>query len=424
VKQDREAPSGVRTAAAIAFVVALGFGVVAPALPILAQQFGAGNVLVGLAISAMAAMRFASAVINGRLVARFGERAVLKWGLLLQGATTIAAGLAPNFELIVAYRAIGGVGSSAFTIAAMALVMRLAPADARGRSVGLFQTGFMLGAIVGPGVGGVLADINSRLPFIAYGVMLFVAAGIGHFLLPAPSKFRATPDLRVPEEPDGMPNPPLDGRPSQTRLVDIDADNGRMLRRPVALAMLAVLLVNFGHGWIGYGLRNSLIPVFAYTELSLNGTVVGLCLLATAVTQVAFIRTIASYSDRRGRKPLILAGAALSVVSMVLLALAPAFSWFLASMVLMGVAASALTTAPAAALADLSDSQGAARNVARFNMAADLGAICGPVIAGVVADAASFQLAFLLSAGVVASGLLVSACMPETNSARTRPDAT
>lgn len=405
----------MRTAATISFVVALGFGVIAPALPILAEEFGAGNILVGMAISAMAGMRFASAMVNGRLVTRFGERAVLKWGLILQGVTTIGAGLAPNFELLVIYRAIGGIGSSAFSIAALALVLRLAPPEARGRSVGMFQTGFMLGAIAGPGIGGVLADVNGRFPFFLYGVMLFIAAGIGHAFLPMPSQLRSDPHLHVPEEPDGMPSKPVEVARAEHPRPSSPVHDAAARRRLFLLAMVAIVLVNFGNGWIGYGLRNSLIPVFATVELGLSATMVGLALLSTAVVQLLLVRQVGSLSDRRGRRPLMVGGAALSVVSMALLILPPATHWFLAAMVVMGVASSALTSAPAAVLADISDSGAAAGNVARFNMSSDFGAIVGPIVAGAVADAANYQMAFVVSAAVLVAGLLMTLCMEETN---------
>lgn len=60
--------------AVVAFVVALGFGVVAPAIPIFASSFGVGTTAVGLAVSAFAFFRFVSAFGGGALVERWGER--------------------------------------------------------------------------------------------------------------------------------------------------------------------------------------------------------------------------------------------------------------------------------------------------------------------------------------------------------------
>ncbi|MET8993336.1 MFS transporter, partial [Nonomuraea wenchangensis] len=183
MKRFQALPADLRISALIAFVVALGFGVIAPALPLLAAEFGVGSAVVGAAISAFAVVRLATAVVNSRFVQRFGERRVIAWGLWLQGATMIVASFAPDFTLLITLRAIGGMGSSAFTIAAMSLVLRTAPADARGSGISTFQLGFMLGAIAGPAMGGVLADVNPRLPFLLYGATLLVAAAISQLKL-------------------------------------------------------------------------------------------------------------------------------------------------------------------------------------------------------------------------------------------------
>ena len=72
-----ELPREVGILAVVAFVVALGFGIVAPAIPLFARAFGVGTTAVGLAVSAFAFFRFVSAFGGGSLVERFGERTVL-----------------------------------------------------------------------------------------------------------------------------------------------------------------------------------------------------------------------------------------------------------------------------------------------------------------------------------------------------------
>src|SRR3712207_9213699 len=78
-----ELPREVGVLAVIAFVVALGFGIVAPAIPLYARSFGVGTTAVGLAVSAFAFFRFVSAFGGGSLVERFGERTVLSAGLAI-----------------------------------------------------------------------------------------------------------------------------------------------------------------------------------------------------------------------------------------------------------------------------------------------------------------------------------------------------
>ena len=169
--------------AVVAFVVALGFGIVAPAIPLFARSFGVGTTAVGLAVSAFAFFRFVSAFSGGSLVDRLGERAVLITGLVVVAVTTGLAGLASSFPVFLALRAVGGVGSAMFTVSALSLLLRVAPPTHRGRAAATWQGGFILGGIAGPALGGLLAELSPRLPFFVYAGSLLVAGAVGMVLL-------------------------------------------------------------------------------------------------------------------------------------------------------------------------------------------------------------------------------------------------
>ena len=65
----------------VAFFVALGFGIVAPALPLYARSFGVGKAAAAAVISMFAFLRIAFAFPAGRLIDTFGERLVLATGI-------------------------------------------------------------------------------------------------------------------------------------------------------------------------------------------------------------------------------------------------------------------------------------------------------------------------------------------------------
>ena len=95
-------PREVRILVAVAFFVALGFGIVAPALPVFAREFGVGRAAAAGVISAFAFMRIAFALPAGRLVDRLGERVVLASGIAVVATSSALAGLANSYvELIV-----------------------------------------------------------------------------------------------------------------------------------------------------------------------------------------------------------------------------------------------------------------------------------------------------------------------------------
>ena len=366
--------------------MALGFGVVAPAIPLFARSFGIGTTAVGLAISAFAFFRFVSAFSGGTLVERFGERRVLAAGLVIVAVTTGLAGLAGNFPLFLGLRAAGGVGSAMFSVAALSLLLRVAPPSHRGRAAASWQGGFILGGIAGPAAGGLLAELSPRLPFFLYAGFLLVAGAVAILMLRTAEAERAAPVASDGAGPDLGPGPVGLGAALRTRVY------------------LAALVANFGVGWVLFGVRNSLVPLYVTEELGRTVAWAGAGLLAGSLAQAAGLLRSGRLVDGWGRRPSLVLGGVLATGSMALLVLPPAIGVFLLSMTVYGLAASLLASAPAALVGDLTAGRGG-RVVAVFQMSSDLGTIVGPLVAGWLTDVASFQVAFAASTAVVAAGL-------------------
>lgn len=396
-----ELPREVGVLAVIAFVVALGFGVVAPAIPLFARAFGVGTTAVGLAVSAFAFFRFVSAFSGGTLVERFGERLVLAAGLLIVAVTTGLAGLAGNFPLFLALRAAGGIGSAMFTVAALSLLLRVTPQSHRGRAAATWQGGFILGGIAGPAAGGLLAELSPRLPFFLYSGFLLVAGAVAVGLL------RTAPAEADPGEEPVPAAPDLHAGPLTLRTA---------LR---SRAYVAALVANLGVGWVLFGVRNSLVPLYVTEELDRTVAWAGAGLLVGSLAQALALLRSGRLVDGWGRRPSLILGTAVATGSMAILVLPPAIGAFLLSMAIFGVAASLLGSAPAALVGDLSPARGG-RVVAVFQMSADLGAIVGPLAAGWLTDVASYQWAFAATTAVLGAGLLAALAIPPATSRRPR----
>jgi MFS family permease len=386
-----ELPREVHVLAVIAFVVALGFGIVAPAIPLFARSFGVGTTAVGLAISAFAFFRFVSAFGGGSLVERFGERTVLSAGLTIVAVATGAAGLAGNFPLFLGLRAAGGIGSAMFTVAALSLLLRVAPPSHRGRAAATWQGGFILGGIAGPAAGGLLAELSPRLPFFLYAGFLLVAGTVAMVLL-RPSATHES-----------------DAAPSVGQ--GLDADPVRLGAALRQRAYVAALVANLGVGWMLFGVRNSLVPLYVTEELGRTVAWAGAGLLAGSLAQAVGLLRSGRLADTWGRRPTLVLGAALATASTAVLVLPPALWIFLVAMAAFGLAASFLASVPAALVADVSPARGG-RVVAVFQMSADLGAIVGPLVAGWLTDVASYQAAFAVTTAVMAAGLVTALSLP------------
>jgi MFS family permease len=387
----RGLPREVAVLSAVAFAVAVGFGIVAPAIPVFAREFGVGRTAAGAVISVFALLRFVSAVACGRLVDRLGERTVLATGLGIVAVSSALAGLAQTYWQLLVLRGAGGVGSAMFTVAAYSLLLRVADAARRGRATGAFQGGFLIGGIAGPAFGGPLTAASVRLPFFVYAGTLAIAGGIAVGALA-----RMAPRLRGGD-------PAAGGTEQAQRTSLATALRDRSYR--------AALLTNVGTGWALFGVRSSLIPLFVVEGLHRGPAWTGVGFVLGSAAQGALLLPAGRFADERGRKPAMVLGSSLATGSMLLLALSATVPAYVVAMVLFGAGAAFLGVAPAAVVGDTVRGRGGSV-VAVFQMAADLGAIVGPLVAGWLADSASFGAAWGSVAAVLAIGLAASVTMP------------
>ena len=174
----RELPAEVRALVVVAFMVALGYGVVAPALPLFAREFGVGKAAAGAVISAFAFMRLLTAPFVGRLVNAFGERIMLASGIGVVAVSSLLAGFSRDYWQLLVLRGIGGAGSIMFSVSAASILVRVTPSHLRGRAQGTWAGAFLLGMIAGPAVGTVAAW-SLRAPFFLYAGTLTVAGVLG-----------------------------------------------------------------------------------------------------------------------------------------------------------------------------------------------------------------------------------------------------
>ena len=398
----RDLPREVGVLSAVAFAVAVGFGVVAPAIPVFAREFGVGRTAAGAVISIFALLRFVSALACGKLVDRFGERAVLAAGLGIVAVSSALAGLAQTYWQLMVLRGAGGIGSAMFTVAAVSLLLRVVAADRRGRATGVFQGGFLIGGIAGPALGGLLTGASIRLPFFVYAGTLAVAGAIAVGAL-----------ARMAPRPAAGADPAVPEAGERTSLRAALSDR----------SYRAALVTNVGTGWALFGVRSSLLPLFVVEGLRRGPVWTGIGFVLGSAAQAALLLPAGRFTDERGRKPAMVLGSALATGSMLLLAVSATVPAYVVAMVLFGVGSAFLGVAPAAVVGDTVRGGRSGSVVAVFQMASDFGAIVGPLVAGWFADNASFGAAWGSVAVVLALGLLASVTMPSHSPpARTPPD--
>ncbi|MCC3271167.1 MFS transporter [Arthrobacter zhangbolii] len=394
-------PQEIKVLIAAAFVIALGFGIVAPVLPQFALSFDVGVTASSVIVSAFAFTRLVFAPAGGVLLEKLGERPVYIAGLLIVALSTAACAFAQSYWQLLIFRGLGGIGSTMFTISAMALIIRLAPPEVRGRVSSAYASSFLLGNIGGPLLGGLLAGFGLRVPFLVYAGALVVAAGVVFLRLK-----------------DARPAPGAE----ETKPAALPALTVREALRDSAYR--GALVSSFANGWSSFGVRNALVPLFAAAALSAGPEVAGISLTAFAVGTAVVLTFSGRLADSWGRRPLLLIGLAVNAVATAMIGFSSSVTEFLIISVIAGMGTGLLNPAQQAAVGDIiGNGRSGGKVLATFQMASDTGAIAGPVLAGMLADSLGYSWAFGVTGGIVAMAFVAWLAARETLPSRKAAEA-
>lgn len=354
------------------FTIALGYGVLAPVLPQFALEFGVSNFAASGIISAFALMRLIFAPVAGLIVTRLGERTTYVLGLLIVAVTTGISAFVISYEQLLIFRSLAGIGSTMFTIAATALLIKVSPPSKRGRVSGINSAGFLLGNLIGPVLGAFVAGLGLRAPFILYFITLVIAAIVVWVALRKST-------LAVVGDAAGLPAP-------------------RSLKEALRFSQYrGALASTFAFGWAAFGVRVSVVPLFIAATIGTSDSDAGWVLAAYAAGNALFVIPSGRWNDKIGRKPLLVVGLLMSAVAFFVLPLTTALWAAMAILAVAGVGSAFVNPAQQATVADVVGRRGGGPVVAAVQMTADLGAILGPVIAGLLADHVGFGSAFAIT---------------------------
>jgi MFS family permease len=388
----RDLPREVSVLVVASFFVAVGFGIIVPAIPLFARSFGVSNAAVGLIISLFALSRFASGLFSGKLVDKFGERTVFAVGVAFVALSVGLSGLAQSYNQLLFFRAAGGLGSSMFSVAASSVILRSVSDAQRGHAQSVYNGSFLLGAIAGPAIGGALAAVSLRAPFFVYAIALSISGTVAFI-------FFTSEHLQAPKKSEGKK---------------------AVMSLKEALSLKGyryALVITFVASWVLFGVRTSILPLFITEQLKSTAAVVGWGFTISAVIQGTLILRAGRLSDERGRRFILIIGTTIALVGIIIMTLTLNPLMFFISMAIMGLGNAFLASAPATIVGDLIEGKGG-QVIALFQMAGDAGMIVGPVVVGFIADHYGYRAAFGLSGVVFCIAIVLSMKMPETRKSR------
>jgi DHA1 family multidrug resistance protein-like MFS transporter len=365
-------------------VVTLGFGVVMPIVPFYMENLGAGGTELGLLVASYAVMRLIFGPIWGSISDRVGRKPIMMIGVLGYGVTMVFFGLATQLWMLFAARILAGVLSSATSPTTLAYISDSTSEEDRGGGMGILGAAAGIGTILGPAVGGLLAEYTLSLPFfISGGMSLLSVILIALFL------------------PESLPACDRQSSGERVKTIDLHAW-WQALFSPIGVFLVEIFLVTGGM-MIFYGI----FGLYALERFGYDTSQVGILFMVLGLLSALGQGLIVGPLTKRfGDRAVIQLGFPLSALGLIFIMLAPHFGSLLAALGFFSLANALLIPAITSQTSKHAQMpQGIAMGLS--NSFISLGRIFGPVLGGWVFDL-DWKLPFIFGAIFMLVGFFVS----------------
>jgi len=167
---------------------AMGIGLIMPIMPSLLQEVQGGSLSDaalwgGILATGFAVMQFLFGPVIGSLSDAIGRRPVMLISLAALAIDYLVMAVAGSLGLMLAARIFGGLLAATHATAAAA-VADLSRPEEKAANFGLIGAAFGAGFVLGPLLGGVLAEFGTRAPFLAASGLCLIAATFGALVMP------------------------------------------------------------------------------------------------------------------------------------------------------------------------------------------------------------------------------------------------
>jgi MFS family permease len=354
---------------AIVLVESTFFSVLAPLLPHYADEFGLSTTALGILSGAYAAGALAAALPSGLAAVRLGVRPTVLSGLAIIVATSIAFGLADSAWVLYAARFGQGVGSALAWTGGLAWLIATAPRARRGELIGIAMGAAVVGALLGPVLGGA-ASVTGTGPAFTFVAVASLVLAAWAWAMPA-------------ARPAGEPQP-------------LRALLGAFGEREVVSGVWLISLSAFLLGVI------SVVAPIRLDELGWGAVGISAAFLVAAGVEAALSPVLGRWSDRSGRFAPVRAGLVACIGVSVVIPWVGLRWPALLLVVAAGIAYGAFWVPGTALLSDGAESAGLDRGLgfALLNVAWAPANVVGAVLGGALADAVGDAGPYLLAAAL------------------------
>ncbi len=341
----------------LVFGKSLGNGMVWSVIALYGQSMGASAAVIGLMISVYGGGRLFMNVPAGLASEKYGRKAMMSLGCGLIGLGSLAAALTTNVAAFFVCLTIMGCASAVFMTSALAAIADLGTPGRRLQDASWYQASNMIGASMGPAVGGIVAGLwGYAAPYWANAAIAFAGAA-AFAMMPWPSE---TTTQKKPVK---------------------DGELRAIAKQSIGLGLMyfAIFYVRVASNWV-------LLPLIATSQFGMQLTTVGLILTSGALANLSVLTTTATLVRLLGRVWVIVLASCLTIIACAMLAFGnhPAFLWI--SAILFGATSGLAAPTLIAYVADVAPENQRGPAMGLLRTMQDLSLILGPFITGLLSD--------------------------------------
>lgn len=347
------------------FIAMVGMGLIIPIMPKYVTAFGATGQAMGYLVAAFGLTQFLFSPIAGELSDKYGRKLLIVTGIGLFTVSQVLFGIAEHMWMLYVSRLLGGMSAALMTPPMMAYVADITTEEKRGKGLGMLMASMTLGVVIGPGIGGMLAEYGIRAPFYAAAALAGLSTVVSLLFLPE--------SLSVEER--------MAARSNTKKKENLLRQMAASAKAPYFMLLVLVFALTFGlqNFEAIFGLYVDVKYGFTPKDISLMitlGAIIGVICQAVLIERL--LRTF-------GEKKILLTMFGLSAISMILLLFVSNYFLIFFVTMLFFVATSIVRPAINTLLSKMAgNEQGFVAGMNNAYMS--LGNIIGPAIAGILFD--------------------------------------
>jgi MFS family permease len=361
---------GIHAISLSAFAVMVGMGVIAPLLPLFAENLGATGLWIGLIFSAYSLSRLVFLPLAGKLSDVYGRRNILLIGLFLYSVISLLYTISANPAQLSIVRLLHGISSALIIPVAMAAAAETSERGEEGKTLGMFNQAIFLGLAAGPILGGFTSDFfGYKATFVSVSLIGFITLLVAFLTFP-------------------------EGRIKQRE--------GKIkLSRRILAAFLFRFLNSLGRGSV-----ITFLPIYLGL-LNFSASTIGILLSVNLLTSALIQPSSGKLSDRMGAKLPVTFSAVLSAAILLVIPRISEITVLFGLSVLFGISSALAIPGIAAIVAVEGRGGNMAQLMGTLSAAKSMGRIAGPIISGAIFDVSGGGIEGILAAFSVAAVLSI-----------------